>query len=154
MNFKEIKTYKISIFVMIILQFSLLASDKIDFNNSAILQKANKAKTSISLNLSIAETPAQWQKGLMKIKKMKENNGMLFIFPKENYRLFWMKDTYISLDLIYLDKNKKIVEINQNNKPMNEDTIKVKEKAKFVLEVNAGFVKKHNIKIGDILILK
>jgi hypothetical protein len=107
-----------------------------------------------NLNLQIeqAESLAHQAKGLMYREKLDENAGMLFIFSNEAKRTFWMKNTYIPLDLIYISKDKKIVEIKENLEPCRENdcpTYASTIKAQYVLEVNAGFVQKNNIQIGE-----
>jgi hypothetical protein len=107
-----------------------------------------------NLNLQIerAESLAHQAKGLMYREKLDENAGMLFIFSDESKRTFWMKNTYIPLDLIYISKDKKIMEIKENLEPCREDecqTYASENKVQYVLEVNAGFVQKNNIQIGE-----
>ncbi len=107
-----------------------------------------------NLNLQIerAESLAHQAKGLMYREKLDENNGMLFIFANEAKRIFWMKNTYIPLDLIYISQDKKIVEIKENLEPCRENdcpTYTSTVEAQYVLEVNAGFVQKNNIQIGE-----
>jgi hypothetical protein len=107
-----------------------------------------------NLNLQIerAESLAHQAKGLMYREKLDENNGMLFIFANEAKRIFWMKNTYIPLDLIYISKDKKIVEIKENLKPCQENDCPNYAStvgAQYVLEVNAGFAQKNNIQIGE-----
>ena len=77
---------------------------------------------------------------------------MLFIFEGEDYWSFWMKNTLIPLDLIFISDQYTIVDIKENFKPCkvdNCDSYTSKKKAKYVLEVNSGFVKENNVKIGD-----
>ena len=110
-----------------------------------------------NLNLQIerAENLAHQAKGLMYREKLDENKGMLFVFSNETQRTFWMKNTYISLDLIYVSKDKKIVEIKENIEPCQVDdcpTYTSENKAQYVLEVNAGFVQKNQIQIGETVV--
>jgi len=76
---------------------------------------------------------------------------MLFIFEKESLHSFWMKNMRFPLDIIWIDKDKKIVDIYKFALPCKDicKTITPSLKAKFVLEVNAGFVEKNNLKIGE-----
>lgn len=102
--------------------------------------------------VEIAKTPEQHQKGLMFREHLNENAGMLFIYNTENYLTFWMKNTYIPLDIIWISKDYEIVDIAQNVPPCT--TIKCpiymsKLPAKYVLEINANLTEKYNIKIGD-----
>ena len=74
---------------------------------------------------------------------------MLFIFPNEARISMWMKNTLISLDIIFISKNKKIVDIINNAKAMSEVILISKVKAKYALEINSGLVKKLKIQIGN-----
>jgi len=109
----------------------------------------------IKINVEIADDNKEREKGLMFRERLNENDGMLFIFDYEEYRTFWMKNTLIALDMIFIDEN---LEINGivNAVPCREDPCIVYESskpAKYVLEVNSGFAAKNSIKIGDKIIL-
>ncbi len=88
----------------------------------------------------------------MNLKKLDEKKGMIFIFQKPLKVDFWMKNTLISLDMIFIDAEDKILEIQPNTIPQSSDFISSKQKILKVLEINAGLVKKYNIKIGDKII--
>lgn len=95
----------------------------------------------------------QRERGLMFRKYLAPDEGMFFILGDEGAHSFWMKNMQFSLDIIWIDENKAIVEIMQNVPPCSEvcpDFIP-QRKAKFVLEVNAGFTQKNQIKVGDIV---
>ena len=80
---------------------------------------------------------------------MEEMQGMLFIFPDERYQSFWMLNTLFSLDMIFINSKKEIVTIHKNTKPLSEQSYPSSEPAQYVLEVNAGFCDRYNIKQGD-----
>lgn len=111
------------------------------------------------INIEIADTDQKRAEGLMFRKNLCKDCGMLFIFEKEDTYSFWNMNTYIPLDVIYISEDRKVVEVKSLPKYICHliETDKVCEpfkvnpikKAKFVLEVNAGFVKTNNIKIGD-----
>jgi hypothetical protein len=103
------------------------------------------------VNLELAVTASERAKGLMHRESLGENDGMLFVFEQEGKPGFWMKNTLISLDMIFIDSNNKIVDI-MTAVPCEKEPCKSytpKAEAKYVLEVNAGFAEKHNIQIGD-----
>tara|TARA_Y100001968_G_C19331452_1_gene704520 strand:+ start:513 stop:893 length:381 start_codon:yes stop_codon:yes gene_type:complete len=102
----------------------------------------------ININVSIARTPVDRQKGLMFRESLRPNEGMFFIFPQTEVLSFWMKNTYVPLDIIFINDNMEIVGIIENAEPMTLDSRHVKQKSRYVLEVIAGTCRKHNIKTG------
>ena len=96
-------------------------------------------------HVEVADTVYSRKKGLMHRKSMPQNHGMLFIFDKPQLITMWMKNTYIPLDMIFLDKNGKIIWIHENAKPFDESIISSHFPASFVIELNAGQVKEKNI---------
>ena len=110
----------------------------------------------IPVYVEIANDPTEQSRGLMFRKSMEWNNGMFFVFDEDRKLSFWMKDTYIPLDMIFINKEFKIIDIKENAKPCLEMTCpnySPKEPAKYVLEVNAGFAQKNKIKIGDKILI-
>jgi uncharacterized membrane protein (UPF0127 family) len=105
----------------------------------------------VCIRAELAATGKIRQRGLMFRKSMPENRGMLFIFEKEALFGFWMKNMRFPLDIIWIGRNKKIVEIYEYALPCKDvcKTITPQAAALYVLEVNAGFAKKQGIKIGD-----
>ncbi|BCX13894.1 MAG: hypothetical protein KatS3mg085_426 [Candidatus Dojkabacteria bacterium] len=100
--------------------------------------------------VEIADDNTERQRGLMFRDYLPEDAGMLFVFEKEQTLNFWMKNTYIPLDIIFLDADKKVVKIHTNTMPNQTTEIYSSEKpAKYTLEVNAFWTEKNGIKIGD-----
>jgi uncharacterized membrane protein (UPF0127 family) len=87
--------------------------------------------------------------GLMYRTSMKDNEGMLFIYPYSQEMNFWMKNTHIPLDLIYIDNAGEIVDLSEHAKPFSEQNIYSRVLSRFVLEVNGGFCEKNYIIVGD-----
>lgn len=102
-----------------------------------------------TIDIEISEGDYETALGLMYRYSMSDSAGMLFIMEKEEPKSFWMKDTYISLDIIYLNRNLEIVTIQKYTQPLSEQSIPSYKKAKYVIEVNAGFCDKLNIEEGD-----
>lgn len=103
-------------------------------------------------NVEIAQTQKEKEAGLMNRKYLDPDKGMLFLFKNEGIYNFWMKNTLIPLDIIWIDKNKKVVFIKENAMPCNlEDceTFYPTQKAKYVLEINGGLAEKYGLKVGD-----
>ncbi len=104
------------------------------------------------LTVELAATQEERARGLMFRKHLSPARGMLFIFSKDDFWPFWMKNTLIPLDIIWLDKDKKIVDMVVNAQPALGDdpySFKPVARARYVLEANAGFVEKNKISIGD-----
>lgn len=98
-----------------------------------------------------AETEAEREKGLMNVEKLDKDKGIIFIFNKEGVYPFWMKNTLIPLDIIWI-KNDKVVFIEENAQPCKTficPQINPKTLASYVLEINGGISKEMKFKIGD-----
>lgn len=104
---------------------------------------------SVRVQVEIADTPEKRRYGLMYRKDMPEDHGMLFLFPRETPQSFWMKNTVLSLDIIYINTARTIVHIGAHATPFSETPIPSGAPAQFVLEVNAGFCERHGIVSGD-----
>ncbi len=98
----------------------------------------------------VAKTPEAREKGLGGTSGLRENEGMLFIFDKDDKWAIWMKDVKYPLDIIWLDKDKKVVHIVKNAPPESYpfDNFTPKEDARYVVELPAGTVAKKAITIG------
>lgn len=101
------------------------------------------------IDIEIADNEQKTAQGLMYRSAMPRNAGMLFLMPREDIQSFWMRNTYIPLDMIFVNSNKEIVTIHANTTPMNENSYISKAPALYVVEVNAGYCNKNNIKEGD-----
>ena len=103
---------------------------------------------SIPLKVKVVSDPEDMARGLMEVTKMPKNQGMLFSYPKEQILNFWMKSTPIPLSIAFIDKDKKIIQI-ENMKPFDEETVSSNRAAMWALEVNSGWFNENKIKIGD-----
>ncbi len=103
----------------------------------------------MKLDIEIADTDYDVQTGLMYRNAMKANRGMLFIFDDERERYFYMKNTRIPLDIIYINAKNKIVSFQKNAKPFDESSLPSNVPAKFVLEINEGLADKFTLQVGD-----
>jgi len=112
---------------------------------------------STCFNVEIAKTEAEREKGLMFRQSLAENSGMLFVFEKPGVFPFWMKNTLIPLDMVWINEDKKVVFIQKNAQPCVEGTIceiiDSRVQAGYVLEVNAGESDKLGISKGDKVVL-
>ena len=101
------------------------------------------------ISIEIADNDAETTQGLMYRKSMPDTCGMLFVFPDSQERSFWMKNTYIPLDLLFINSDKEVITIQANRPPFSEEAIPSYKPAQYVLEVNAGFCQRNGIKQGD-----
>jgi YVTN family beta-propeller protein len=115
-------------------------------NNSSVIGR---------IFVEVPDDREEFARGLMFRKHLPWNAGMLFAFDDEEIRRFWMKNTLIPLDMIFVDSSSKIIDIKENVPPCKQEecpTYPSKEPAQYVLEVNAGFVQEKGVKIGDRLV--
>lgn len=101
-----------------------------------------------TIDIEIADTPQERAQGLMYRRSLAANHGMLFIFPQETEEGFWMKNTFIPLDIIFVSGDSSVINVAQQTRIMSEETIKPKAPKQFVVEVQAGFASRHNIGAG------
>jgi uncharacterized membrane protein (UPF0127 family) len=109
---------------------------------------APEAKGVPALDVEIADTPATEQRGLMYRTKLGENKGMIFVWPSESRRTFWMHNTCIPLDMFFLAKDGTIVGLLEQVPTLNDRPRSVPCPAAYVLEVNAGWSRRHGLKPG------
>ncbi len=128
---------------------NVTTDNKVSFKKEGELYFIKEGVKSKKIDIEIAENNEEHEKGLMYRAYLPDSTGMLFIFENESLRNFWMKNTIIPLDIIYLDSNKKIISIAENTTPYSEEGIPSLGVAKYVVEVNAGFTKRNNIQKGD-----
>jgi uncharacterized membrane protein (UPF0127 family) len=118
------------------------------FNNIKILKSNGEF---IDYKVEIMSDAADQQRGLMFREKLNSNEGMLFLFDKSKKASFWMKNTIISLDLIYIKENGLIDSIYQDLKPMDLKKIQSKSKVRAALEIPAGDVELHGINYNSFI---
>lgn len=98
----------------------------------------------------VARTPEEREKGLMYRSDLPQGTGMLFVFPDEERRSFWMANTYIPLDIAYIDAALRIVDIKQME-PEVTDLYRSAAPAMFALEVPQGWFAAHAVNVGDVV---
>ena len=99
--------------------------------------------------VELAKTPEQRQKGLMGRSSLKAQSGMLFLYESPRHVSFWMKNTLIGLDVIFLSSNGKILKIYHNAKPESLEIMSAGENVAAVLEINGNLAKTIKLEIGD-----
>ncbi|WP_400080736.1 DUF192 domain-containing protein [Winogradskyella sp. R77965] len=123
----------------------------VSFQKEGILTLKKAASDSIIqiLDIEIADNEYETQTGLMYRTKLETNHGMLFVFPDVDFRSFYMKNTKIPLDIIYLNKDKIIVSVQKNARPFDEASLPSNAPAQYVLEINGGLFDEWQVEVGD-----
>ena len=155
--FRKLKSYNLILFL--ILGFCLTSQISISCEAQFLKKEKIVIENKLSKNkefflVELAKNEYEKKKGLQCKKYLKQNEGMLFIWSDEDYRNFWMKNTAIPLDLIFINSKFKIVDIYFNATPFSKKSIRSQKRAKFVLELNSGVFKNKGFNVGDKIMLK
>ena len=103
----------------------------------------------VAVAVEVAATPERQSLGLMYRKELASDTGMLFIFPRSQHLTFWMKNTVLPLDMIFIGDDRRIVGIVKDAVPYTTTPREVAGDSRYVLEVNAGFSERHGIRARD-----
>lgn len=106
------------------------------------------AQGPVAVVVEVADTPAARQAGLQRRKALPAMQGMVFVFPRSAHQSFWMKDTWIPLDMIFVDAGLRVVGVVHDAAPMTLDSRSVAGASQYVIEVNGGFARDHGIEAG------
>ena len=109
--------------------------------------RVTQGDSEASVTVEIAATSGQRQQGLMHRKEMDEDAGMLFLFPSDLRGGFWMRNTYIPLDIAYIGADGKVQEIRAA-KPLDDTNLVPAQSYRYVLEVNQGWFERHALGVG------
>ena len=103
----------------------------------------------VRVRVELARTPEEQMRGLMFRRSLGPDAGMLFLFDRAEPRRFWMRNTYIPLDMIFLDAERVVVSIEENTVPLDETGRGPDQPAQFVVEVAGGYARSHGISVGS-----
>lgn len=143
------KNKAIIFFGIILVLFAIILIFLYSEENSINIIEAKIKNQTFYLQKAI--TQEEKEKGLMNVKQLDEDKGMIFIYNDEQPRMFWMKNTLIPLDQIFINENKEVVDIKQNFQPCIEDPCPsfISKPAMYVIEIKGGLAEKLNLNIGD-----
>ncbi|MDI1448851.1 DUF192 domain-containing protein [Polyangium sp. 6x1] len=102
-----------------------------------------------AVTVEIAQRDQERARGLMYRKEMAEERGMIFVFERREVHQFWMHNTCIPLDMLFVDDDGTIVGIEENTPTMNDSTFSVPCASRYVIEVNAGYCRRHGVRAGQ-----
>ena len=148
------RSRELLVLFMLVLAGSL-ASDMISSEKTSLADNRTQIRFQDHiLNVEIADTPEERRRGLMFREKLEKNNGMLFVYKDEGYRSFWMKNTLIPLDIIFLDSDLQVINIEKANpEPNTSDenlaSYRSLRPAKYVLELNQNRSKEIGLERGS-----
>jgi uncharacterized membrane protein (UPF0127 family) len=108
----------------------------------------------VNFKIWLADTQKREEQGMMFVREMDEHTGMLFMFPENRPVSMWMKNTYVSLDLLFLDARGKIDYIAARAAPLSETIIGPSTAEYAVLELKGGACDRFGIKVGDVVVHK
>jgi len=150
----------IIIFVALVLgaglSFAFLGTSHrgIDTTAEVIVNTATDAR---HFRVAVADDDHERAQGLMWIKRIDDDEGMLFVFDKEDLRTFWMKNTKVPLDMLFIDDDLRIVSVQESAMPCKADpcpTYPSAGPARYVLEIRGGLADEKNINAGDLVVIK
>lgn len=136
------------LFIAVILSFAFsFCGSSESYETTTVTLQTSSA--SLAITAEIANTDAKRSQGLMDRMTLADDAGMLFVFDEATLRSFWMKNTYVSLDIIFIGSDKTILYIEENTTCLSETSIAPDVQTQYVLEVNAGYAAEHGLSVGD-----
>jgi uncharacterized membrane protein (UPF0127 family) len=112
------------------------------------------------ITVDVVDTPASRETGLMYRKSLPKDYGMLFVFPVEISNMtFWMKNTWVSLDIVFISQDKRVTRVHERVPPSDEKTTdeevaRVRGPAQYVLELPAGAAQRYKLEVGQPLVFE
>lgn len=122
--------------------------DRPDFEQSHVYIETTDGRI-YQFTLEVADTSQRRTFGLMFVKEMAPDEGMIFIWDKPALRQFWMRNTYVSLDILFFDKEGRLLHIAEHTTPLSDRSIPSMAPTQFVVELNAGEAQRRQIDIGS-----
>jgi len=103
----------------------------------------------VTFQVEVADSPAKREIGLQYRRNLAPDRGMIFLFSEESQQTFWMKNTPIPLDMIFIGRDMKVVGVVAQTVPFSLDARSVEAPSQYVLEINGGLAERHGIQTGD-----
>lgn len=165
---KQNKTKKIGIVIVLIIAMLMFilkpfggsnkkagsiknATREIPFRHEGNLTFLNDSTVVKAIEIEVADSEPERARGLMYRKSMPENRGMIFLMDNERPQSFYMKNTFIPLDIIFVNSKKEVVSIQKQTTPLSELNLPSEAPALYVVEVVGGFCDKHGISKGSVI---
>lgn len=130
--------------------FFLVALVSCCLAEDTVVTLTTSSGTTLTIKVEIADTAAERSRGLMNRQSLPDGEGMLFVFEEETLSSFWMKDTLLSLDILFV-KEGRIVDIIENAVPNSETLLTPNTSYLRALEVPGGYSSRNGIQVGDLI---
>jgi len=117
--------------------------------DDAPLARVHTRSGPVDVVLEVADTPAAKQRGLMYRSSLADGHGMLFVFDEDDDHQFWMKNTLIPLDMIFIAADGRVVGVRANTTPLSNANVGVGTPSRFVLEVPGGWAARRGVATND-----
>lgn len=102
-----------------------------------------------TISVEVVDTPASRNRGLMYRRELPDGTGMLFVFDEEDDHAFWMKNTFIPLDMIFVSGNRRVVGVHVDARPHSLEPIRVGRPSRWVIEVPGRWTARNGVAVGD-----
>lgn len=136
---------------LVVIRYDLLAKFR-DTSSGLHYNKTYAEIAQTGVDIMIADTDATRTKGLGGFSSLRDNQGMFFVFEETAHHGFWMKDMKISIDIIWFNEYYEVIHIEENVRPETYPRIYGDGiDSRYVLEMRAGFVAEHEIRVGDVI---
>jgi len=101
------------------------------------------------VDVEVARTDAHRSRGLMYRRGLPEDSGMLFAWPRDEPRAMWMRDTCVLLDILFIRSDGRVAHVAECARPLDDRQYAAREPVAYVLEVNAGWARRHGVRAGQ-----
>jgi uncharacterized protein len=151
MNIQKIVASKFTLLLVVgalLNPLPLAAEQAIEFDRDVLSIKTRSGDI-YEFNVELAESGEQKSRGLMYRREMGERDGMLFLYRRDQVVTMWMENTFLPLDMLFIEHSGRIARIQANTVPQSREVISSRKRVRAVLELNAGTARKLGISVGD-----
>jgi uncharacterized membrane protein (UPF0127 family) len=151
MKNKHIVATKIVLLLVVgvlLIPLPLAAQKPVEFDRD-VLSIETKSGEIFDFDVELAESDEQKSRGLMYRREMGEREGMLFLYRRDQVVTMWMANTFLPLDMLFIERNGRIARIQANTVPQSREVISSRKRVRAVLELNAGTARSLGISVGD-----
>lgn len=147
MNIFNVRNAALPVLFVLFALVPAQAQEEVVFEHSTL--KIETADAVHSFDIEVATNDAQRARGLMFRNEMAPDAGMLFLYRRDRVLTMWMANTYLPLDMLFIGADGRIVRVAENTIPLSRTTISSRNRARAVLELNAGTARRLGIRAGD-----